>query len=131
MVVLAALVAGLAGGLVTPLWYVALQDLHARLLPAGSRSVTDFRSAPLAAKLLDFGRGFIVAGVLAVLVRLCGVTTVLGGVGLALLLWVGFPVVLLMAPVIWGGEPWRLQLIHAGDWLVKLVVMAVVITVLS
>jgi hypothetical protein len=131
MVLLAVLVAGVAGGVVTPLWYLALQDVHARLVPPGGRNITDFRTAPLAAKLLDFARGFVVAAVLAYVLHAAGATTVAPAVGLAVLLWLGFPAVLLVAPVIWGGESWRLQLLHAGDWLIKLVVMAVMISLLS
>jgi hypothetical protein len=46
---------------------------------------------------------------------------------LGLLLWAGFPVVLLIAPVIWGGQSWRLSALHAGDWLLKLLAMTAVI----
>ena len=67
------------------------------------------------------------AFVLAYLIDTTAQTTVAGAVGLAVLLWVGFPVVLLIAPVIWGGQPWRLAILHAGDWLVKLAVMGGVI----
>jgi len=68
-----------------------------------------------------------VAFVLAYLIDATHRGTVAGAVGLALLLWVGFPVVLLIAPVIWGGQPWKLAILHAGDWLVKLTVMGAVI----
>jgi hypothetical protein len=123
----AVLVSGVAGGVVTPLWYIAFKDVHARLVQPDSRQIVDFKSAPVSAKVIDVLRGFLVAFVLAYLVDATEVTTVAGAVGLAALLWVGFPVVLLIAPVIWGGEPWKLAVLHAGDWLVKLVVMGAVI----
>ncbi len=123
----AVLVSGIAGGLVTPLWYMAFQDVHARLVPAGSGQIVDFKSAPMTSKAIDFLRGFVVAFVLAYLIDATEVTTIAGAVALAALLWAGFPVVMLIAPVIWGGQPWRLSALHAGDWLVKLIVMGAVL----
>ena len=116
-----------AGGLVTPLWYITFKDVHARLVQPGSSQIVDFKSAPVSSKVIDLLRGFVVAFVLAYLVDATDVTTIAGAVGLAALLWVGFPVVLLIAPVIWGGQSWKLASLHAGDWLVKLVVMGAVI----
>ena len=123
----AVLVSGVAGAVVTPLWYIAFKDVHAQLVQPGSRQIVDFKTAPASSKVIDLLRGFLVAFVLAYLVDGTEVTTVAGAVGLAALLWLGFPVVLLIAPVIWGGEPWKLAVLHAGDWLVKLVVMSAVL----
>lgn len=125
----AVLVSGVAGALVTTLWYLALRDVHAQLQPRNSGQIVDYRTAPLAAKVIDFLRGFVVAGVLAYLVDATGVSTWEGSLRLAVILWIGFPVVLLIAPVIWGGQSWKLSALHSGDWLVKLIVMTVIIGV--
>jgi len=123
----AVLAAGVAGAVVTPLWYIAFKDVHAKLIPPGSEQIVDFKSAPTSSKIIDLLRGFVVAFVLAYLIDATDRGTVASAVGLAVLLWVGFPVVLLIAPVIWGGQPWKLAILHAGDWLVKLAVMGAVI----
>lgn len=128
--VLAALLGGVAGALVTPLWYIALKDVHARLVDPGSRNVTDFKTAPTASKVIDAARGFVVAGAIVYLADAAGVTTTGGALLLAAVLWIGFPVVLLIAPVIWAGESWKLAVLHAGDWLLKLLVMTVVVVAL-
>ena len=47
----------------------------------------------------------------------------LGPVQLALALWIGFPVVLLTGSVIHEKVPPMLAAIHAGDWLLKLLVI--------
>ena len=125
----AVLVSGVAGALVTTVWYLALQGVHAQLQPKDSGQIVDYRTAPVAAKVIDFLRGFVVAGVLAYLVHATGVSTWDGSIRLALILWIGFPVVLLIAPVIWGRQPWKLSVLHSGDWLVKLIVMTVIIGV--
>jgi hypothetical protein len=64
----AVLAAGVAGAVVTPLWYIAFKDVHARLIPAGSGQIVDFKSAPVSSKVIDLLRGFVVAYVLAYLI---------------------------------------------------------------
>lgn len=46
---------------------------------------------------------------------------------LAVALWVGFPVVLLSGSVVHEKVAWRLAVLHAGDWLLKLLVIAAVV----
>ena len=46
-----------------------------------------------------------------------------------LALWIGFPVVLLAGSVFHENVPWKLAALHAGDWLVKLLVIAVIVGV--
>jgi hypothetical protein len=49
------------------------------------------------------------------------------GWGGALLLWLAFPVVLLTGSVMWDRAPRRLAVVHAGDWLLKLLLMTLVL----
>ena len=128
--ILAIVISGVVGGIVTPLWYIALKDVHARLAPAGGPEIVDFRSAPTASKVIDVARGFLVAAVLVALVQQTGSSGVASSMQLGLLLWLGFPLVLLIAPVIWGGQSWKLSALHAGDWLIKLLAMTAVLGLL-
>lgn len=125
----AILVSGVAGAVVTAIWYTLCKDVHTKLLPKGSKQIVDFKTAPISSKVLDFLRGYVVAGALAYLVAVTNTTTLGKAAELALVLWIGFPVVLLMAPVIWGRESWKLSALHAGDWLFKLLVMTIIIGV--
>jgi hypothetical protein len=50
-------------------------------------------------------------------------------VGLGLLAWIGFPVMILLGSVQWEDVPWKLAAIHAGDWLVKLLILSVILGV--
>jgi len=52
-----------------------------------------------------------------------------GGLLLGLALWIGFPFVLWTGAMIHENTPWKLAAIHAGDWLVKLLVVAVLVSV--
>lgn len=49
--------------------------------------------------------------------------------GLALVLWIAFPVVLLVGSVIWEDVPAKLAAIHAGDWLVKLLAVTAIVAI--
>jgi hypothetical protein len=50
-------------------------------------------------------------------------------VQLGVWLWFGFVFMILVGAVIWDNVPWKLTAIHAGDWLVKLPLMAVILSI--
>ena len=52
-----------------------------------------------------------------------------GGLALGLALWIGFPLVLWLGAVIHENTPLKLAVIHGGDWLVKLLLVGVVVSV--
>lgn len=45
--------------------------------------------------------------------------------------WVAFPVVLLTGSVLWDNVNWKVAAIHAGDWLVKLLLIPVIVVVMQ
>ena len=85
------------------------------------------RKVPVATLIIQFGRDLVVAYVLAWLIALLGVAGWLGAVQLAALVWIGFQATLLLGAVIHEKMPWKLYLIHEGDALVKILLMAVII----
>ncbi len=80
----------------------------------------------LAVELL---RCVLLATVIACLVSLTGADEWVDGLGLGLLLWVGFPLVLWVGAIVHERTPLKLALIHGGDWLIKLPVVAVILSV--
>ena len=72
-------------------------------------------------------RNLVVAAVVAGLVARLELDNWTGAVPLGLALWIAFPVVLLAGSVFHENVPWRLAAIHAGDWLLKLLVIAVIV----
>jgi hypothetical protein len=54
-----------------------------------------------------------------------------GGLLLGLALWVGFPLVLWTGAIVWEGTPLRQALLHGGDWLAKLLVVGVIVSVMQ
>lgn len=57
------------------------------------------------------------------------ITDGIGALTLGLALWVGIPVVLWAGAIMWERVPWRMAAIHAGDRLLKVLVIAVIVSV--
>ena len=72
-------------------------------------------------------RNLILAYVLGRFVVLLEVVDWKGALSLGVWLWIGFPVLLLSGSVVWQNVPWTLAAIHAGDWLVKILLIAVIL----
>jgi hypothetical protein len=114
-----------AGFVVSPVWYAVFGNQLRELRPAAASM-----GKPPAWKLLvEVGRCLVLAAVLGGLASLLEPADWTGGVRLGLALWIGFPVVLWIGAIIWEAVPWRLAAIHAGDWLLKLLVIAVIVSV--
>lgn len=65
-------------------------------------------------------RTFVLAYVITRLVLLLNVANSKGALRLGIWLWIGFPVILLTGSILWQNVPWMLAAIHAGDWLIKI-----------
>ena len=89
--------------------------------------VPDAKIAPWK-PLLEIVREFVVAYVLLRLVRQMRVKTLAAAAYLGFWVWLGFPVAMLVGASLWDNKPWELSLIHGGDWLTKMLAMAMVIT---
>jgi hypothetical protein len=79
--------------------------------------------------LVEFVRCFLLAFVITRFVGLLGISSWLGAVHFGLSLWIGFPVILLTGSVLWDNVPWKVAAIHAGDWLVKMLVIPIIVSV--
>ncbi|CAA9365175.1 MAG: hypothetical protein AVDCRST_MAG72-2641 [uncultured Nocardioidaceae bacterium] len=74
-------------------------------------------------------RCLVLTSVLAGVASAVGADGVGDGVLLAVALWVGFPLVLWTGAMLHERTPWKLAAIHAGDWLVKLIVVTAIVSV--
>ena len=80
--------------------------------------------------LTELLRTAIVASAFAWIARRGGDLDVGHGLVLALIMWVGFPLVLLTGSVIWEKVHPATAAMHAGDWLLKLLLIAVILGLL-
>jgi hypothetical protein len=121
---LAVVAATAAVFVLSSVYYTALGGMLAPLSPAWADS-----SRPPAWKLAQEPvRSLVTAAVVAGLAGLLGTAGWSDGLLLALALWVGFPAMLLAGSVIHENVPWKLAAVHAGDWLLKLLVIAVIVS---
>jgi uncharacterized protein DUF1761 len=100
--------------------------LGTRLAEVSDAAASDVKPWSVAIEVL---RCLVLAAVVAGLAARARADTWTGGLVLGLVLWVGFPAVLWVGAIVHENSPWRLAAIHAGDWLVKLLVVGVVVSV--
>ena len=125
--VVAVLVAAAASLVASMVWYSVVGGSMAELqqqwrgAPAGS-------DRPMIWTLLALGAtSLVIATAVAVLFRLTGTTGLLPSVGLGLLLWIGFCATQWVGSIMGEDVPVTLAAIHAGDWLLHMVIMSVII----
>ncbi len=119
------LVAAVGVFVVSAAWYGVLGNQLAELNDA----YVDSGQPPVWKMLAEFARSLVVAAVVAGLTSEMGIEDWLSAVGLGLVLWIGFPAIILSGSVLHENVHWKLAAIHAGDWLLKLVVIAVIVGV--
>jgi Protein of unknown function (DUF1761) len=78
---------------------------------------------------IELCRCLLMAAVVAGLAARGDIDEWAGGLLLGLVLWIGFPFVLWTGAVIWENVPRALAAIHAGDWLAKLLAVAVIVSI--
>jgi hypothetical protein len=75
----------------------------------------------------EVGRTVVVAYVLALLVARLDIRDAKNAAGLAVLLWIGFSLVMWAGAIMWEGVPVKLAAIHTGDWLLKTLLITVIL----
>lgn len=120
---LAILVATVLVFIVSGAWYSSFGSQLARLNDAYAGG----ERPGVGVVLAELMRSFVVATVLAGLMAQLGIEDWGSAVALGLIVWVGFPLVILSGSVLHEKVPWKLAAIHVGDWLVKLVLISAVV----
>jgi amino acid permease len=101
--------------------------LSPRLAELSGTAGSGVKASPWAL-VVEVLRCLVLAAVVAGLAAQARVDGLTGGLVLGLILWIGFPVVLWIGAIVHENIRWRLAAIHAGDWLVKLLVVGVVVS---
>ncbi|MGQ0642052.1 MAG: DUF1761 domain-containing protein [Gemmatimonadaceae bacterium] len=130
---LAIIVAAAAAFVVSLVWYGVFGETVSAARgvqgAAAAAAAADMARPPIWKMLVELVRCIVIAAVLAGLAAKLGALSWGGAALLGFVLWIGFPVVLWLGAVIWENVPLTLAAVHAGDWLVKLVVVAVIVGV--
>ena len=127
---MAVLVAAIVVFVLGWLWYSPLLFLKPYMRARGLDPAAAMAGGgmPAGKLVIEFLRCIVLAFIVAHLVSAVGITNWMVAAHFGLLLWIGFPVVILTGAVIWDNVPVKVAAIHAGDWLVKLLVIAIIVT---
>jgi hypothetical protein len=123
---LAIAVAMVAAFVASTVWYAVFGKQYAEVSEA-ARAAAGAKPSPWKV-FVELVRSLTVASVLAGFAANLDITTWTGALGLGLATWIGFPVVLLTGSIQWENVPYRLAAIHAGDWLVKLLLVSCIVS---
>jgi hypothetical protein len=126
---LAVLVAAIAVFVLGWLWYSPLLFYKPWMRARGSDPDAAMTGAkmPVGKLGIELVRCIVLAFIVAHLVVALGVSSWIDAIHFGFVLWIGFPVVLLTGSVIWENIPVKVAAIHAGDWLVKMLVISIIV----
>lgn len=79
--------------------------------------------------LAELLRALVLVTVVAILTSVSGVSGWGEGAVFGFVLWIGFPLMLWVGAILHEGTPWRMAALHGGDWLLKLVVITVILSI--
>jgi Protein of unknown function (DUF1761) len=124
MIVLGIAVAAVAAFVASSVYYLVLTPVEHQIL--GDRAIDRRRPGP--AKVIgELARTVVVAAAFAWIAAQSHRETLPGVWLLALIAWIGFPVTLLTGSIAWEKVPPVTAAIHAGDWLIKLMLIATLV----
>ena len=125
----AVIVTTLAAFVFSSVYYMVFGKARMKLLANEPGATADVRKVPVWKVLLELVRSFVVTLVMAHVIVLARIVGWLDAAQLAIWIAIGFPVMILMGSVTWDKRPWKLAAIHAGDWIIKLLLIAVILGV--
>jgi hypothetical protein len=124
---LAVLVAAVAAFVLSSVYYRLFAEQIVDLHPRNPEVVAAMMKPALWKVLAEVARTVVAAYVLALLVARLGIRDGKGAAALAVLLWIGFSLVVWVGAIIWEGVPVKLAAIHSGDWLLKTVLITLIV----
>ena len=124
---LAIVVAAVAAFVASSAWYAVFGNIWMELRGIDPATAADM-GTPAWTMLFVVVQSLVVAFMLAYFVVRLGIVDWKVAVRLGALVWV-FPILILLGSVVHENVPLRLAAIHAGDWLVKLLLMSVILGV--
>jgi hypothetical protein len=122
---LAVIVAAVAAFVASSIWYVAFGSHLAKVSPAFAELQT--QKQPAWKPLVVLLGSLVLSGVVAYVLDRSGSIGVLDAVRIGFLLWLGLSAVQWVSSMMWENVPVRMAAIHAGDWLMKLILIALIL----
>ena len=123
---LAVVVAAALAFVASAVWYIVFGKELAKVSAAFAKGLQKRQPWKLLGVIVQ---SLVLALVLAYFIRLIGKADWLGALGVGILLWIGLAAMQWVGSIMWENVPVKMAAIHAGDWLVKLVLIAVIVGV--
>jgi hypothetical protein len=121
----AVIVAAMVAFVGSSVWYVVFGKELAKVSPVFAELQAQ---TPAAWRILAvFAGSLVLSFVVAFVVGLKEDVTWIGAVGIGCLLWLGLSAVQWVSSMVWEKVPLTMAAIHAGDWLMKLVVISAIV----
>jgi hypothetical protein len=119
----------IAAAVVSSVWYSPFlfgkQWMELRSMTSSGMPDT---TMPVWKMLVDLVRELIVTYVLAQFIARLGIVNWRDALNLGFWVWLGFPLQMLVGASLWDNKPWMLAPIHAGDWLIKMLLMSLILS---
>lgn len=112
--------------IISSTWYTVFGKLLMQL--HGIDPATAQQNISPLTMLLELVRTFILGIVLAYFVNALQINQWKAAVKLTVILWIGFPFILLTGSILHENFPWRIAIIHAGDWFIKPLAMILILS---
>jgi hypothetical protein len=125
----AIIVLTLAAFVFSSIYYIATAKARAELSEAGKKDLENIQQRNPGKMLAEILRTFVLVWALAYLVQHTHSLSFSSAAKLGLVLFIGFPLILLSGSVMWEKVPTKLATIHAGDWFVKVFLITTVLGV--
>ncbi len=122
----AVVVAAVAAFVASSAWYIVFGKELAKASPAFAEAMKKRQPWKM---LVVIVQSLVLALVLAYFIGLIGNVDWIGAVRVGVLLWIGLSAMQWVGSMLWEKVPLKMAAIHAGDWLVKLVLIAVIVGV--
>jgi hypothetical protein len=120
----AVVVAAVAAFVATFVWYLVFGN------ELGKVSTAIAEQKPAAWKMVvAFGQNLVLATVLAYIIERTGAEGWLDTAWIGVVLWIGLSAMQWVGSMLWEKVPLKMAVIHAGDWLMKLVLISVIVGV--
>jgi hypothetical protein len=123
---LAVVVAAVAAFVASLVWYIVFGKELAKVSTAFAEGLRKRQPWKMLVVLVQ---SLVLALVLAYFIGLIGNVDWMGAVRIGVLLWIGLSAVQWVGSIMWEKVPLKMAAIHAGDWLVKLVLIAIIVGV--
>jgi hypothetical protein len=122
---LAVVVAGIVAFVASAIWYIVFGKEMAKVSTAFAEQQQQ-RPAPWKMGAV-IAQSIVIAFVLAYIIARCGATGWLDAAWIGFILWLGLSAMQWVGSMLWEKAPFKMALIHGGDWLLKMVLISIIV----